>query len=201
MIFGMTASQMQRAPEPDSKEVPSGRVTTSPARDRPATVPEVSLGQRHATLRLSPCRRPAGSRESGPAYGAHLEHSAFSVWRDDATTLAVIAYVLNIGTVRLQLPALPDRTPRVQALGHDLPPEVIALSSGVSRSLPARQRAQAEAQFVRRFTAGLRVCFGAAQEAPAVVDWYRQKLLPEALKAVPAELRVNTTLQTGSHRA
>jgi hypothetical protein len=114
--------------------------------------------------------------------------------------LAVVAYVLNVGTVRLHLPALPERTPRVQAFRRDLPAEVIALSSGVSRSLPARQKEQAEAQFVRRFTAGLRACFGAAQEVPAVVDWYRQRLLPAALKAVPAELHVNATLTAGSHR-
>jgi hypothetical protein len=33
-----------------------------------------------------------------------------------------------------------------------------------------------------------------------VVDWYRQKLLPAALKAVPAGLQVNTTLKEGSRR-
>jgi hypothetical protein len=157
------------------------------------TASEVVPGQRHATLTLSPSRWPAGSTERGPAYAAHLDCGGYTVRLDDPVALGLIAYVLNVGTVRLQLPALPECTPRVQAFRQDLPAEFIALGQGKSSNLLARQREQAEAQFVRRFTTGLRTCFGAVQEAPAVVDWYRQKLTA-ARKAVPAELQVNITL-------
>lgn len=169
------------------------------AQGAPAT-PDASLGQRHATLTLQPCRKRPGSTERGPAYGAQLECNGFAVWLDDPAVLGVIAYILNVGTVRLHLPALPDKVPRVQAYRQDLPAEVIALANGVSRSLLTRQKEQAEAQFVRRFTAGLRACFGSDKEAASVVDWYRQKLLPVALKAVPAERQVNTTLTAEPHR-
>lgn len=184
----------------DHKAVLTGQTTTPLAEQGEQSASDAALGQRHATLTLSPCRKRPGSTEQGPAYGAQLECSGFAVWLDDPTVLGVIAYVLNVGTVRLHLPALPDKTPRVQAYRQDLPAEVIALTSGMSRSLLARQREQAEAQFVRRFATGLRACFGNGTEVATVVDWYRQKLLPAALKAVPAELQVNTTIKGGAHR-
>jgi len=183
----------------DHKAVPTGQTIAPPTAqgEQPA---DASLGQLHATLTLSPCRKRPGSTEHGPAYGAQLECNGFAVWLDDPTVLGVIAYVLNVGTVRLHLPALADKTPRVQAYRQDLPAEVIALANGVSKSLLARQREQAEAQFVRRFATGLRAASGSGSEASSVVDWYRQKLLPAALKAVPAELQVNTTIKGGAHR-
>jgi hypothetical protein len=188
----MTTTSVQDAALPGGDGMLALQGTpTSDARS--TTVSEVSPGQRHATLTLSPSRWPAGSTERGPAYAAHLDCGGFTVRLDDPVALGLIAYVLNVGTVRLQLPALPEHTPRVQAFRQDLPTELIALSQGKSSNLLARQREQAEAQFVRRFTTGLRTCFGAAQEAPAVVDWYRQKLTA-ARKAVPAELQVNTAL-------
>lgn len=184
----------------DHKAVPTEKTTTPSAEQGEQSASCAALGQRHATLTLSPCRKRPGSTEHGPTYGAQLECSGFAVWLDDPTALSVIAYVLNVGTVRLHLPALPDKTPRVQAHRPDLPAEVIALANGASKSLLARQREQAEAQFVRRFATGLRTSFGSGSEAASVVDWYRQKLLPAALKAVPAELQVNTTIKGEAHR-
>lgn len=184
----------------DNKAVPTEQATAPQVGQVGPATPDASLGQRHATLTLQPCRKRPGSTERGPTYGAQLECNGFAVLLDDPAVLGVIAYVLNVGTVRLHLPALPDKTPRVQAHRQDLPAEVIALANGVSRSLLARQREQAEAQFVRRFTAGLRACFGSDKEAVSVVDWYRQKLLPAALKAVPVERHVNTSLTASRHR-
>jgi hypothetical protein len=181
----------------DHKAVLTGRTTTPSAEQGEQPASDAVLGQRHATLTLSPCRKRPGSTEQGQAYGAQLECSGFAVWLEDPTVLGVVAYVLNVGTVRLYLPALPNKTPRVQAHRQDLPAEVIALTSGVSKSLLARQREQAEAQFVRRFATGLRASFGSGNEPAAVVDWYRQKLLPAALKAVPAAQQVNTVLKAG----
>jgi hypothetical protein len=184
----------------DNKALLTRQTITPPTAQAEQGASDTSPGQLHATLTLSPCRKRPGSMEHGPAYGAQLECNGFAVWLDDPTVLGVIAYVLNVGTVRLHLPALPDKTPRVQAHRQDLPAEVIVLANGVSKSLLARQREQAEAQFVRRFATGLRASFGSGNEAASVVDWYRQKLLPAALKAVPAELQVNTTIKGGAHR-
>lgn len=178
----MTANPTPAALESDNKGV------------APADAADVSPGQRHATLRLAPCRRPAGSSERGPAYGAHIECGSFTFWLDDPTALGAMAYVLNVGTVRLQLPAMPERTPRVHADRQDLPAEIISLTRGVSKNPLARQKEQAEAEFVRRFAMGLRVCFGAVKEAASVVEWYRQRVLPAALQAVPFELQVNRRL-------
>ena len=178
-----------------NKAGPAGPATKPPETLPPPTAPDISPGHRHATLTLSPCRKRPGSTAQGPAYGAQIECGGFAVWLDDPTVLGVVAYVLNVGTVRLQLPSLPNKTPRVQAHRQDLPAEVIALTSGVSNSLLARRNEQVEAQFVRRFTSGLRSCFGSSTEAATVVDWYRQRLLPAALKAVPTALHVNTTLR------
>jgi hypothetical protein len=177
------------------KARPAGPATKRPEALPPPTTPDISSGHRHATLTLSPCRKRPGSTAQGPAYGGQIEYSGLAVWLDDPTVLGVVAYVLNVGTVRLQLPSLPNKTPRVQAHRQDLPVEVIALTKGVSKSLLERRNEQAEAQFVRRFASGLRSCLGSSSEAATAVDWYQQRLLPAALKAVPAELHVNTTLR------
>lgn len=180
-----------------SKQTESREPAKTPTGAEATPTPRDPLpGQRHGTLTLSPCRNRPGLGGQGPAYGAQIECGAFVTWLDDPSLLGVVAYVLNVGTVRLQLPALADQTPRVQAFARDLPVEVIALSNGVSKSLVARQNEQAAAQFVKRFVTSLRCSFGNGFEPATVVDWYRQKLLPAALKAVPNDLQVNTTLRS-----
>jgi hypothetical protein len=154
----------------------------------------VQPGQRHGTLSLSHSGRGAHASAQGPAYGAHLSSGDFSIWLEDPNLLGVVAYVLNLGTVRLSLPALPDRTPRVQAFEKSLPSEVIALTGRASPSLLTRHNAEAEAQFVRRFVASLRCCFGSDKEPATVIDRYRRVLLPSALKVIPKPLQVNVTL-------
>ena len=159
----------------------------------PAT-PAMTLGQRHGTLTLSQASRSSRASAQGPAYGAHFSSGDFSVWLEDPNLLGVVAYVLNVGTVRLSLPALPDRTPRVKAFEQSLPPEVIALTSRGGSSLLARHNAEAEAQFVRRFVASLWCCYGSDREPATVVDRYRQVLLPNALKVVPKPLQGNSAI-------
>lgn len=159
----------------------------------PAT-PAMTLGQRHGTLTLSQASRSARAPAQAPAYGAHFSSGDFSVWLEDPNLLGVVAFVLNVGTVRLSLPALPDRTPRVQAFEQSLPPEVIALTGRGGSSLLARHNAEAEAQFVRRFVASLWCCYGSDREPATVIDRYRQVLLPNALKVIPKPLQVNLTL-------
>jgi hypothetical protein len=158
------------------------------------------LGQRHATLIVATTSKRPGSSADGPVYGAQIGCGSFVSWHDDPSYLGVIAYVLNVGTVRLQLPALPDRTPRIHALTQDLPGEVIALASSSNRNLLLRRNELAEAQFIRKFAASLRCCFGTSGEPHSVVDWYQQKLLPAALKLVPVEHQVNRTLSNAVGR-
>ena len=110
--------------------------------------------------------------------------------------LGLIAFVVDAGTVRLQLPALPERLPRIAADRHDLPVEVIALTTRPGGNPAARQRERAEADFVKRFAMALRFGFGTSQEGASVVDWYRQRL-STALAAVPSEHRVNVILRAG----
>jgi hypothetical protein len=159
----------------------------------PAT-PAMTLGQRHGTLTLSQASRSSRASAQGPTYGAHFSSGDFSIWLEDPNLLGVVAYVLNVGTVRLSLPALPDRTPRVQAFEQRLPPEVISLTGRGGSSLLARHNAEAEAQFVRRFVASLWCCYGSDREPATVIDRYRQVLLPSALKVIPKPLQVNLTL-------
>ena len=159
----------------------------------PAT-PAMTLGQRHGTLTLSQASRSSRASAQGPAYGAHFSSGDFSIWLEDPNLLGVVAYVLNVGTVRLSLPALPDRTPRVQAFEQSLPPEVISLTGRGGSSLLARHNAEAEAQFVRRFVASLWCCYGSDREPATVIDRYRQVLLPNALKVIPKPLQMNLTL-------
>ena len=161
--------------------------------EMPATT-AMTLGQRHGTLTLSQASRSPRASAQGPAYGAHFSSGDFSIWLEDPNLLGVVAYVLNVGTVRLSLPALPDRTPRVQAFEQSLPPEVIALTGRGGSSLLARHNAEAEAQFVRRFVASLWCCYGSDREPATVIDRYRQVLLPNALKVIPKPLQVNSTL-------
>lgn len=178
------SSQAEGAESADKSTMPE---------DVPAT-PTMGLGQRHGTLTLSQAGRNAHTSAQGPAYGAHLSSGDFSTWLEDPNLLGVIAYVLNVGTVRLSLPALPDRTPRVLAFEQSLPPEVIALTGRVGPSLLARHNAEAEAQFLRRFVASLRCSYGSDREPETVMDRYRQVLLPNALKVIPKPLQVNSTL-------
>lgn len=152
---------------------------------------KTSLKRRHATLTLAPCKTRRDSHDIGRAYGGRLECAGHTVWLDDAISLGVIAYVLNVGTVELRLPTFRDRTSMLYAHQQQLPLDVIALYNGVSKSLLKRQNEAAEALFVRRFATGLRVCTQSKTEVESLVDWYRQKLLPAAVKAVPADLRIN----------
>jgi hypothetical protein len=150
-----------------------------------------STKRRRATLTLAPCRKRRDSCETGQAFGGRLECEGHTLWLEDAIALGVIAYVLNIGTVELRLPTFRDRTSTLYAHQRQLPLEVIALYNGVSKSLVKRQNEAAEALFVRRFATGLRVCTQSETQVPSLVDWYRTKMLPPAVKAVPADLRVN----------
>ena len=109
---------------------------------------------------------------------------------EDAIALGVVAYVLNVGTVELRLPTFRDRTSRLYAHQRQVPLDVL-LYNGVSKSVLKRQNEAAEALFVRRFATGLRVCTRSKAEVASLVDWYREKQLPAAVNAVPAELRVN----------
>lgn len=155
------------------------------------TAATASLKRRHATLTLAPCKKRRDSHQPGQAYGGRLECAGHTVWLDDAIALGVIAYVLNVGTVELRLPTFRDRTSTLYAHQQQLPADVIALYNGVSKSLLKRQNEASEALFVRRFATGLRVCTQSKTQVQSLVDWYRLKLLPDAVKAVPADLRVN----------
>lgn len=152
---------------------------------------KASLKRRHATLTLAPCKKRRDSHDIGQAYGGRLECAGHTIWLDDAISLGVIAYVLNVGTVELRLPTFRDRTSTLYAHQQQLPLDVIALNNGVSKSLLKRQNEAAEALFVRRFATALRVCTQSKTQVPSLVDWYRLKLLSAAVKAVPADLRVN----------
>jgi hypothetical protein len=149
--------------------------------------------RRHATLTLAPCKKQKrrNSWEPGQAYGGRLECAGHAVWLEDAISLGVVAYVLNVGTVELRLPTFRERTSTLYAHQQQLPTDVIALYNGVSKSLLKRQNEAAEALFVRRFATALRVCTQSKTQVLSLVDWYRLKLLPAAVKAVPADLRVN----------
>lgn len=171
--------------------------TAQLARHELQTAP--STKHRRATLTLAPCRKRRDSRESGQAFGGRLECEGHTVWLEDAIDLGVIAYVLNVGTVELRLPTFRDRTSTLYAHQQQLPLDVIALCNGVSRSLLTRQNEAAEALFVRRFATGLRVCTQSATQVPSLVDWYRTNMLPTAVKAVPADLRANTSLARTNH--
>jgi hypothetical protein len=160
----------------------------------PTTVPataKASPKRRHATLTLAPCKKRRDSYEIGRAYGGRLECAGHTIWLEDAIPLGVIAYVLNVGTVELRLPTFRDRTSTLYAHQRQLPQEVIALYNGVSKSRLKRQNEAAEALFVRRFATGLRVCTQSENEVESLVDWYRLKLLPAAVNAVPSDLRIN----------
>lgn len=150
-----------------------------------------STKRRHATLTLTPCRKSRDSKEPGQAFGGRLECAGHTLWLEDAVALGVIAYVLNVGTVDLRLPTFRDRTSTLYAHQRQLPLDVIELTNGVSKSLLKRQDEAAEALFVRRFATSLRVCTQSKTEVASLVDWYRMNLLPAAIKAVPADLRVN----------
>lgn len=158
-----------------------------------------STKRRRATLTLAPCRKRRDSREPGQAFGGRLECEGHTVWLEDAIALGVIAYVLNVGTVALRLPTFRDRTSTLYAHQKQLPIDVIALYNGVSKSLVKRQNEAAEALFVRRFATGLRVCTQSKTEVASLVDWYQSKRLPPAVKLVPHDLRVNTSLKRGTH--
>ncbi|MGM9481763.1 hypothetical protein ACS5PN_11325 [Roseateles sp. NT4] len=147
--------------------------------------------RRHATLTLAPCKKRRNSTEPGQAFGGRLECAGHAIWIEDAITLGVVAFVLNIGTVELRLPTFRDRTSELRADQKVLPLDVIALAEGVSWSRLKRQDEAAEALFVRRFATALRICTQSKAEAPSLVTWYRQNLLPAAVRAVPADLRVN----------
>jgi hypothetical protein len=147
--------------------------------------------RRHATLTVTPCKKRRDSHELGQAYGGRLECAGHTIWLDDAIALGVIAHVLNVGAVELRLPTFRERTSTLYAHQQQLPLDVIALYNGVSKSLLKRQNEAAEALFVRRFATALRVCTQSKTQVPSLVDWYRLKLLPAAVKAVPADLRVN----------
>lgn len=160
----------------------------------PTTVPVTTKAlpkRRHATLTLAPCKKRRDSHEVGQAYGGRLECAGLTIWLEDAIPLGVIAYVLNVGTVELHLPTFRDRTSTLYAHQRQLPADVIALYTGVSKSLLKRRNEAAEALFVRRFATGLRVCTQSKNEVESLVDWYRLKLLPTAVKAVPTDLRIN----------
>jgi hypothetical protein len=152
-----------------------------------------------ATLTLAPCRKRRDSQEPGQAFGGRLECEGHTVWLDDAIALGVIAYVLNVGTVELRLPTFRGRTSTLCADQKQLPLDVIALGNGVSTSRLQRQNEAAEALFVRRFATGLRVCTQSETEAPSLVDWYTTRMLPPAVKLVPHDLRVNTSLKRSKH--
>ena len=123
----------------DSPSIPSTHATAETASSAP--------GQRHATLTLFPRSKPPGAATPGPAYQAHLQCANFAVRLDDPTVLGLIAFVVDVGTVRLQLPALPDRLPRIAADRQDLPVEVIALTTrpGGTRRVDGAQNALPEA--------------------------------------------------------
>lgn len=150
-----------------------------------------SSKRRHATLTLAPCKKRRNSTEPGQAFGGRLECAGHAIWIEDAITLGVVAFVLNVGTVELRLPTFRDRTSELRADQKVLPVDVIALAEGVSWSRLKRQDEAAEALFVRRFATALRICTQSKTEAPSLVTWYRQNLLPAAVRAVPADLRVN----------
>lgn len=171
--------------------LPSGRL---PANDLEKTA---STRRRRATLTLAPCRKRRGSQEPGQAFGGRLECEGHTVWLEDAIALGVIAYVLNVGTVELRLPTFRDRTSTLYAHQTQLPLDVIALYNGVSKSLVKRQNEAAEALFARRFATGLRVCTQSKTQVDSLVDWYKSNRLPAAIKSVPQDLRVNTTLASG----
>lgn len=147
--------------------------------------------RRQATLTLAPCRKRRGSKEAGQAYGGRLECAGHTIWMEDAIALGVIAYVLDVGRVELQLPTFRHRSSTLYAHQRQLPLDVIDLYNGVGKSLLKRQNEAAEALFVQRFATGLRVCTQSMTEVPSLVDWYRQKMLPAAVKAAPSDLRVN----------
>jgi hypothetical protein len=168
----------------------------------PTTVPvttDTSSLRRHATLTLAPCKKRRDSREPGQAYGGRLECAGHTVWLEDAIALGVIAYVLNVGTVELRLPTFRDRTSTLHAHERQLPMDIIELSNGVSKSLVQRQNEIAEALFVKRFATGLRVCTQSATQVPSLVDWYQTNMLATAVKTVPTDLRVNTSLARSKH--
>lgn len=159
----------------------------------------VQIKRRQATLTLAPCKKRRDSWQAGKAFGGRLECEGHTLWLEDPIALGVIAYVLNIGTVELRLPTFRDRTSTLYAHQQQLPVDVIALYNGVSKSLLKRQSEAAEAMFVRRFATGLRVCTQSRTEVPSLVDFYRHAMLPEAVEAVPSDLRVNTTLVSSRH--
>lgn len=147
--------------------------------------------KRHATLTLAPCKKQRHNREPGKAFGGRLECAGHAIWIEDAITLGVVAFVMNIGTVELRLPTFPGRTSKLRADEKGLPPDVIALAEGISWSLLKRQDEAAEALFVRRFATALRLCTQSKSEVQSLVAWYRANLLPAAVRAVPRDLRVN----------
>jgi hypothetical protein len=164
-----------------------------------SATPNASSKRRRATLTLAPCKKPRHSLEPGQAYGGRLECAGHTIWLEDAISLGVIAYVLNVGTVEVRLPTFRNRTSTLYAHQRQLPSDVIELYNGVSKSRLKRQDEAAEALFVRRFATGLRVCTQSEAEVPSLVDWYATERLPLALKAVPSDLRINTSLKPGKH--
>jgi hypothetical protein len=172
----------------------TARVTAPVLQSLDQDIANESSKRRHATLTLAPCKKRRNSREPGQAYGGRLECAGHTVWLEDAIPLGVIAYVMNIGTVELRLPTFRERSSTLYAHQKQLPVDVIELYNGVSRSLLKRRNEAAEALFVRRFATGLRVCTQSKGEAPSLVEWYRTAMLPDAVKAVPRDLRVNTSL-------
>lgn len=151
-----------------------------------------------ATLTLVPCKKRRGSRELGQAYGGRLECAGHSIWLEDATTLGVMAYVMNIGTVELRLPTLGDQALKLYAHQQQIPREVRALYSGVGKNEHQWRDEMSEALFAIRFASGLRVCTQSERQVPSLVDWYAATWLPQALNALPAELHRNTSLKRGN---
>jgi len=175
----------------------SQQVVLPPGRLPAIGLEKTASTRRRATLTLAPCRKRRDSKEPGQAFGGRLECEGHTVWLEDAIALGVIAYVLNVGTVELRLPTFRDRTSKLYAHQQQLPDDVIHLYNGVSKSLLKRRNEAAEALFARRFATGLRVCTQSKTQVASLVDWYQSKRLPDAIKLVPQDLRVNTTLASG----
>lgn len=175
---------------------------TTPAVMSHAVFPTVksspSAKRLHATLTVAPSKNGRGRRGTGQAYVGRLECAGHSILLEDAVDLGVMAYVMNIGTVAIQLPALGDQASKLYAHQTQMPRDVLALYNSFSKNERQRRKEVAEALFVMRFATGLRVCTQSHKEDPSLVDWYAAERLPQAVEAAPTGLRHNTSLKLGN---
>lgn len=158
------------------------------------TTPKKRRGRAQLTLtRTGRCGEDELPSDTGHLIGC-LEYGDLKVFFDDGHRLGMAAYVLNIGTVDVHLPSLPDQELKVYAHRHALPREVYELDEHGSKQ---KRKRYVEYLFVLRFLSGLNGCTTSATANKGFVDWWERDVLPPAVSMVPEHLRINTTLARG----